>query len=143
MLDYDKKVEKNNKRNEKYLNEFEKWLNKKDLSNRTIKKHVNNAGLFIDDYLTYYDIIKAENGLDKVYSFLNNWFIEKCLWASRYSLKETIASLKKFYQYMSENNYVDVNEYNNTFKFIKDNMDVLIEHVDQFNNFNEDYYDIF
>lgn len=63
------------------------------------------------------------------------------MWSSRNSLKETAASLKKFYKYMSENDYVDVDDYNDTFKFIKDNMDELLEHVDEFNNFDdEDYY---
>ena len=79
-----------------------------------------------------------------MFAFLNGWFVEKCMWSSRNSLKETFASLKKFYQYMSENNYVDVNDYKETFKFIKDNMDKLLEYVDEFNNFDEDdYYDMF
>ena len=143
-MNYEKEIKENIKRNEKYLDEFEKWLNKKGLVNKTIKKHLSNADLFINDYLTYYDITKAEDGLGDVFPFLNGWFVEKCMWSSRNSLKETSASLKKFYQYMSENNYVDVNDYNETFEFIKDNMDKLLEYVDEFNNFDEDdYYDIF
>ena len=124
--------------------EFEKWLNKKGLVNKTIMKHLNNTGLFINDYLNYYDITKAEDGLGEVFMFLDDWFIEKCMWSSRNSLKETAASLKKFYQYMSENNYVGVNDYKETFDFIKNNMDELLEHVDEFNNFDEDdYCDLF
>lgn len=41
------------------------------------------------------------------YIFLDEWFINKYLWVSKSSLKKTLASLKKFYQYMSENDYVD------------------------------------
>ena len=45
---------------------------------------------------------------------------------------------------MYENNYVDVNDYKETFDFIKNNMDELLESVDEFNNFDEDdYYDLF
>ena len=139
-MDYEKKMNKNVKRNEKYLLEFEKWLNKKGLVDKTIRKHLNNASLFVNDYLNYYDITKAEDGLDEVFPFLNDWFIRKCLWSSRNSLKETAASLKKFYQYMSENNYVDANDYKETFNFIKDNMNELLESVDEFNNFDDDYY---
>lgn len=143
-MDYEKKMNENVKRNEKYLKEYEKWLTNKGLVNKTIKKHLSNTSLFIDDYLCYYDIIKAEDGLNEIFLFLDGWFIEKCTWSSRNSLKETAASLKKFYQYMSENNYVDVNDYKKTFAFIKDNMDELLEHVDEFNNFDEDeYYDLF
>ena len=139
-MDYEKKMNKNVKRNEKYLLEFEKWLNKKGLVDKTIRKHLNNVSLFVNDYLNYYDITKAEDGLDEVFPFLNDWFIRKCLWSSRNSLKETAASLKKFYQYMSENNYVDANDYKETFNFIKDNMNELLESVDEFNNFDDDYY---
>ncbi len=32
-------MNENVKRNEKYLNEFEKWLNKKELVNKTKKTH--------------------------------------------------------------------------------------------------------
>ena len=142
-MDYEKKMNENVKRNEIYLNGFEKWLNKKGLVNKTIKKHLNNTDLFINDYLNYYNIIKVEDGLGEIFSFLSGWFIEKCIWSSRNPLKETAASLKKFYQYMSENNYVDVNDYKETFDFIKNNMDELLESVDEFNNFDEDdYYDL-
>ncbi len=138
-MDYEKKANKNIKRNAKYLLEFEKWLTKKGLVNKTIKKHLNNTSLYINNYLNYYDIIKAEDGLDEVFVFLDSWFIEKCLWSSRNSLKETASSLKKFYQFMSENNYVDFDDYKETFDYIKDNMDELLKNVDEFNNFDEDY----
>lgn len=141
MFDYDKKVEENRKRNEKYIKEFEEWLCKKGLVKKTINKHLSNVSLYIDDYLSYYDIIKVEEGMDYVYSFLDGWFIEKCLWASRNSLKETASSIKKFYQYMSENDYVSVDDYKEMCSFIKENMDEFLEQVDAFDN--ETYYDIF
>ena len=110
-LEYDKMLEENIKINIKYMNEFDKWLNEKDLTKKTIRKHLNNVDLYINSYLNYYDITKAEEGMDCIYSFLNGWFIEKCLWASKNSLKATSASIKKFYQYMSENGYVCVDDY--------------------------------
>ena len=63
-MDYEKKIDENIKRNKKYINGFEKWLNEKGLVNKTIKKHISNAELFINDYLSYYDITKAEDGLN-------------------------------------------------------------------------------
>ena len=141
MENIEKKIKENQTRNKKFIKEFEEWLKEKSLSDKTIKKHISNVDIFINDYLNYYDIVKAENGLEEVFPFLNGWFIEKCMWSSRNSLKETVASLKKFYQYMSENNYVNVNDYKETFDFIKDNMNELLESVDEFNNFDDDYYD--
>lgn len=141
MLDYDKKIEENRKRNEKYINEFEKWLNEKGLVMKTIKKHLNNVNLYINDYLNYYDVTKVEKGMEEIYSFFDGWFIEKCLWASKSSLKEIASSIKKFYQYMSENNYVSVEDYKNMCIFIKENMDEFLEQLDAFDN--EIYYDEF
>ena len=141
MFDYDKKVEENRKRNEKYIKEFEKWLNEKGLVKKTIRKHLNNVDLYINDFLNYYDITKVEDGVNLVYSFLDGWFIEKCLWASKNSLKGTAASIKKFYQYMSENNYVSVVDYKDMCSFIKENMDEFLDEVDKFDNGT--YYNMF
>ena len=141
MFGYDKKVEENRKRNEKYIKEFEKWLNEKSLVTKTIRKHLSNVDLYINDYLNYYDITKVEEGMNCIYSFLGGWFIQKCLWASKNSLKETTASIKKFYQYMSENNYVSVVDYKDMCSFIKENMDDFLKQVDAFDDGT--YYDIF
>lgn len=58
MADYEIKVEENRKRNEKYIKEFEAWLNEKGFVKKTIRKHLSNVELYINDYL-------------------------KCLWASK------------------------------------------------------------
>lgn len=141
MTDYEIKVEENLKRNEKYIKEFEKWLNEKNLAKKTIRKHISNIDLYINDYLNYYDVIKVEDGIGSVYSFLDGWFIEKCLWASKNSLKETATSIKKFYQFMSENNYVGIDNYKDMCSFIEENMDKFLGNVDAFED--ETYYDIF
>lgn len=43
-----------------------------------------------------------EDGINSVYNFFNDWFINKCLWSSENSIKETASSIKKFYECMSE-----------------------------------------
>ena len=73
---YEKKVEENHKRNEIFIKEFENWLNQKGLVKKTIRKHLNNASLYINNYLNYYDVPKMEDGIYHVYSLLNDWFIE-------------------------------------------------------------------
>ena len=60
---------------------------------------------------------------------------------SRNSLKETTASVKKFYQCMSEKGYVSENDYNELSSFIKENMDEFLEQMDSFENGT--YYDMF
>lgn len=141
MEDYDKKIEENRKRNEKFMKKFEEWLTNKGLVNKTISKHVSNADLYINDFLNYYDITKMEDGMDEVYSFLNGWFIEKCMWSTKSALKEMSASIKKFYECMSELGYVKVEDYKDMCFMIKDNMDEFLSSVDDFDNGT--FYDIF
>ena len=140
-MDYELKVEQNKKRNEKFIKEFESWLTEKNLVNKTIRKNISNIDLYINDYLTYYDITKMEEGISCVYSFLDGWFIEKCLWASKNSLKETAASIKKFYQCMSEKNYISKDKYQEIYDCIKENMDEFLEQVDDYDNGT--YYEMF
>lgn len=139
--EWEKKVEENHKRNKKFINEFEKWLNRKGLVKKTISRHVNNASLYINDYLNYYDADKMENGVHLVNGFLDGWFIEKCLWSSRNSLKETAASIKKFYECMSEKGYVSYDDYKQLCREIKNNMDEYLKQMDAFDD--DTYYDIF
>lgn len=141
MFDYERKVEKNIKRNKKFIDEFEQWLIEKGFAKKTIRKHLSNIDLYINDYLNYYDITKMEDGMVDVYSFLNGWFIEKCLWTSRNSLKEMVSSVKKFYQCMSEKEYVKKEDYKELCNLIKDNMDEFLDSIDEFDNGT--YYDLF
>ena len=139
MEDYELKINENRKRNKKYIDEFESWLNEKKLTEKTIKKHISNVDLYVNDYLNYYDVIKVEEGVDEVTSFLGGWFIEKCMWASRTSLKETASSLKKFYQFMCEKDYVNEEDYKMMCDEIKERMDDFIRDLDAFDNGT--YYD--
>lgn len=141
MEGMEKKIKENQKRNKKFMKEFEEWLKEKSLSDKTIKKHLSNVDLFINDYLNYYDIETAEEGITSVYSFLNGWFIEKCMWATPYTTKEEAASIKKFYAYMSEKGYVEKEDYKFLCEELKDSMDEILDTLEAFDNGT--YYDMF
>lgn len=141
MKDLEKKIEENKKRNKKFMKEFEEYLKEKNLKDKTIKKHLSNVDLFINDYLNYYDIETPEEGINSVYSFLSGWFIEKCMWVTVYTTKETAASIKKFYAYMSEKGYVKKEDYKELCEELKDSMDEILEYLDAFDNGT--YYDMF
>ena len=141
MKDLEKKIEENKKRNKKFMKEFEEYLKEKNLKDKTIKKHLSNVDLFINDYLNYYDIETPEEGINSVYSFLSGWFIEKCMWATVYTTKETAASIKKFYAYMSEKGDVKKEDYKELCEELKDSMDEILEYLDAFDNGT--YYDMF
>ncbi len=141
MEGMEKKIKENQKRNKKFMKEFEEWLKEKSLSDKTIKKHLSNVDLFINDYLNYYDVETAEEGINSVYSFLSGWFIEKCMWATPYTTKEEAASIKKFYAYMSEKGYVEKEDYKFLCEELKDSMDEILDTLEAFDNGT--YYDMF
>lgn len=141
MVDYEKQVEENEIRNEKYLVEFKEWLTKKGLTSKTIRKHLFNVKFYINVYLTRYRIIKVEDGTKEVFSYLDDWFIRKCTWSTEYGIKETAASLKKFYKYMSENGYVSEEDYKDLCDTIKCGMDEFLESLEAYDNGT--YYDRF
>lgn len=133
MKDHEAKINELTKINKNYLKEFKKWLKQKKLSPKTIDKHIDNTNLFINDYLVYYELVEAKDGINDVIDFLDGWFIEKCSWSTRNSLKEQASSLKKFYQYMVENNYVEKQAYEYIFNLLKQRMEDILDHVDEYN----------
>ena len=140
---YELNLKKNNKRNEKFLNIFENWLKDQKLVNKTIKKHLNNIDLYINDYLNYYEVTPMEDGVSMVYSFLSDWFIRKCMWSSVASIKETAASIKKFYQCMSEKNYIKNEDYKFLCQEIKNNMDIFIDSFIEYDQYEGEEWEEF
>ena len=140
---YEINLKKNKKRNEKFLKIFENWLNEQNLVKKTIRKHLDNIDLYINDYLNYYEVTKMEEGVREAYSFLSDWFIRKCLWSSVTSIKEMAASIKKFYKCMSEKGYIDNEDYQILCEEIKDNMDEFIETVIEYNDYDGEEWEEF
>ena len=136
----EKQLKENTKRNEDYLKMFEKSLEEKQLTAKTIRKHVSNIDFYLNDYLTYYDeIIKMEDGTQYTGSFLGDWFIRKAIWASKSFIKEMASSLKKFYEYMSALGFVKISDYQDMCYEIKDNMDIYLENLEDYDNGTFDF----
>lgn len=136
----EKQLKENTKRNEDYLKMFEKSLEEKQLTAKTIRKHISNIDFYLNDYLTYYDeIIKMEDGTQYTRSFLGDWFIRKAMWASKSSIKEMASSLKKFYEYMSALGFVKISDYQEMCYEIKDNMDRYLENLEDYDNGTFDF----
>ncbi len=134
MDNYEEELKKNEKRNEKFLKEFSDWLDSKNLSPKTKKNHLGNVEFYLNDYLNYYEVTKMEEGIFEVFGYLNGWFIEKCAFASRTSIKENAASIKKFYQCMSEKEYVKVQDYKKLCMILRESMDEFFDNLDAFDN---------
>ncbi len=105
------------RRNEQYLGIFEEDLIQKGLNVKTIKKHVSNADLLINEYLLWDDVYRMEDGVYMILSFFS-WFNQKCLWATPNSAKGLAASIKKFYKSMMEHELISKEDY----EFLKDDI---------------------
>ena len=137
--EYEKKLKKIKKQNQKYLGEFEKWLKNKGLVKKTIRNHVVNADLYINEYLNYYEINEMKNGYHMINDFFEDWFIRKCLWLTAATVKSTAASIKKFYNCMQQLNYIDKESYKELCDEIKEGMEYWIDEVEEYNAGEDDW----
>lgn len=96
---YEKRCEEIRNTNNEYLKLFEEDMS--GLSAKTIRRHLNNADFFINDYLLLYEPLTIEEGLSRVWGFLGDYYLRKCA-ATEGTQRERAASIKKFYQCMKD-----------------------------------------
>lgn len=104
VKDYDEEFKRVEENNNKLLLIFENSL--KGLADKTIKNHLTNASLFLNDYFYREGLENPQEGAEYIDSFFD-FFVRKCLWSSPYTVKQLAASIKKFYKCMYQNKIVD------------------------------------
>lgn len=127
--------------NGNYLEEFGEYLNNEKISYKTKMKHFENVEFFLVDYLQYRLDMTAVEGIDHVDGFLGYFFINKCMWSSRTSVKENITSIKKFYKFMLENNYINKASHKVMLDCIKENKEQWMKAADGYDDFDDEYED--
>ena len=126
--------------NDMYLAGFAEWLVNKGLSYKTIKTHVRNVDFYINDYLSY-DLLDVSQGCAKINDFLGDWFIRKTAWSSSAHIKSNAAGIKKFYEYLLEENVVTHKDYDCLCKTIKLYMPVWLGNMSSYEKWLfQDYY---
>ena len=140
--EYEKEVTKIRKENKKYLDKFTKWLQEKNLTDKTIKKHISNVTFYINDFLNYYEPQRIKAGCYCLDEYFSDFFIRKCMWSTANATKENAASLKKFYQCMYELKHIDKEDYDYLCTNIKENIKIWQTEVNSYNNqIYDDEYD--
>lgn len=129
---WEKGVKAEEKVNQELLSEFEKWLQNKKLSSKTINYHVGNIDFYINHYLLYYDVTPATEGWQEISGFLGDFFIRKTTWASKYTVKENIASLKKFYNFLNEIGKLSDADLNEFWEIIKDEKESWLKEIETY-----------
>lgn len=129
---WEKKINSIKAYNNKLLKEFEVWLKDKNLKPNTINSHITNIDFYINEFLLRYDTIKASDGATEIGTFLGDFFIRKTSWASKYTIKENIASLKKFYSFMTEIGKTPKEDLNEMINIIKGETEDWIMEVETY-----------
>lgn len=119
---YEADCKKIRKANEKLLADFESWLRKSKLAKKTIRNHIENIDLYINEYLLYEEAAEAKLGVSRVSMFLGYWFIRKAMWASQAQIKSNAASLKKFYTFLFEKGMIEKDDLDYLKQEIKEEM---------------------
>jgi site-specific recombinase XerD len=101
---YEQQVQAIRQANQPILEGFEHCLRQAGLREETVRAHVDNLRLFEHYLLLYvYSLCRLDEATEgAIYDFLADWFPRKALWASVSSMKVSLATFKKFFQWMRE-----------------------------------------
>lgn len=132
--EYKKECEKIKAVNRELLILFENELTAAGVSDKTIRSHLENIEIFINEYLLREDAHPMEDGIEMIDMFLGDFFIRKCMWSTPGTIKRTAASIKKFYKCMLNYNKIEKEAYDFLCQKIKDNMEEWQEDCELYNN---------
>jgi site-specific recombinase XerD len=135
---YERACAKIKEENAKLLADFQQWLTEKGLAPKTIKEHAQNVDFYINTFLLYEDAIPAKDGAGHISIFLGDWFVRKALWASATSIRESAASLKKFYTFMGEKGKISADELQELKETIKEEMADWLANLEDSDNSGND-----
>ena len=120
--------------NLKLLHEFAEWLREANLKDKTIKNHLQNIDLYINDFLLYEDTIEAKDGWEEIDMFLGYWFIKKCLWASTAQIRGIAASLKKFYTFLNQKGLMEKEDLQEFKEMVKEGIPEWIATLERYDD---------
>ena len=132
--EYEKKVRELQAENAEIFASFRAALVEKGLAKPTIRRHVENAEFFLDDYLAETEGVSAVEGIDHVPSFLGFWFIRKAMWASETAIRQYAATFKKLYAHLAEQGRVSVDDVAHLKSVIKEELPEWVETVQRYDD---------
>ena len=141
--DYEELAKKYEEENKVYLAEFEDWLNKSNLKQNTIARHLSNVGFYLNDYLAYREGLSMREGMGEVGMFFGWFYIRKCMWSTPGNIRTTAASFKKFYKCMCELGHIEKEELKDFLETIKFGLDDWCDECADYNaGIDDAYYDL-
>ena len=129
-IDFEKGGDRIREENGSLLDAFSDSLRERGLKEKTINKHLGNVEFYTDDYLLYYDLNEAKDGIAMMDGFFNGFFLRKAMWSGVTATRETVASLKKFYKFLVDRGDIDAVDYRFLLDEVKQEMPGWISHYD-------------
>lgn len=131
--EYDEKIEYIEKENTELLEVFKAEIS--DLSKKMIKIHLNNVNFYINEFLPYRDFdtkgpYTAGEGVNYIQEFILYECIEKYIITSKDAVNNMCASLKKFYEFMYDENKITKEQLKKVKFTIKDNREIWLDEMD-------------
>ena len=130
--EYEAKCKEIREANTSYLKLFERDI--KQLSPKTVRKHLDNVDFYINEYLLREDALSMKEGISEINGYLGYYFISHCMWSTPAAIKSTAASIKKFYKCMLDHGFIEKAEYDDLCFTIKENMEYWQEECARFND---------
>ena len=97
------KYEEIQKENAELLSKFEEYLLRKNISKKTIKHHINNVELYINDYLAIDEEASPQEIDGYTLDVFFRWCIDKWIFNTVSGLLSMIISVDLFYEYLHKN----------------------------------------
>lgn len=95
---------------------------------------MNNIYFYLNTYLVHYDVLAMQDGCRLIDDYLGDWFIRKCMWASKESINNNCSTFKKFYKCMFENGFVTKDDYEYVVYLIKEEKEDWLETLRQYDS---------
>ncbi|GEP19480.1 DUF6933 domain-containing protein [Pediococcus argentinicus] len=140
MMDDPEKYEKianeikNN--NKLLLKEFGKYLATQDLTDKTIKKHVDRVEFFINGYLVYPTLRTPLAAPDAVEEYLSDWYPRKAA-NSETDFKANVGSIKRFLKFLEVIGEIDAASLKHGNSELKMGKEIGLEYFDNFMNMSD------
>ena len=131
-MDYDQQVATIERWNRPILGGFEEWLVNSDLTRKTVERHLSNMSFFAD-YLVRYEPLRplTEARESDLSSFLVFWFPRKALWASESTIREYLASFKKFFTWARDDSNYEISATSDILEMLRtERAEIINEAVD-------------
>src|SRR3989344_6608445 len=100
------KYEEIQKENAELLSKFEEHLLRKNISKKTIKRHINDVELYINDYLAIDEEASPQEIDGYTLDVFFRWCIDKWIFNTISGLLSAISSIRLFYEYLNENKQI-------------------------------------